>query len=67
MSLKTNFVAFAEKPMDRKEFMKTVGLAAVALSGFAGMLTFLAKRSTAMNKNTTGYSSSNYGNKNLNK
>lgn len=50
-----------EKEMDRKDFLKTVGVAIVALTGATAVLRTLSEPSAPRERRTNGYGSSSYG------
>ena len=64
--LKENLNELLTKEMDRKDFLKHIAIAAVAVSGVAGVISALSgKRLTGSAKSNTsyGYGSMTYGGK----
>jgi len=64
--LKDNISELLAKEMDRKDFLKHVGIAVVALTGVAGIISVLSgQRTTSFSQSniSSGYGSMPYGGK----
>lgn len=62
MSVKSSVSALLHRPMDRTEFMKTVGIVAIALSGVASIIAVLARHGSPRSaKQTPTNMVTNYG------
>jgi hypothetical protein len=59
--LKLNASKLLEKEMDRKDFLKHIGIAAVALTGASAILKVLADQPTRQKVQQAGYGGSVYG------
>jgi hypothetical protein len=59
--LKIDTSALLEKEMDRKDFVKNVGIGILALSGVAAALKAVNLAPSLSKKSSTGYGASAYG------
>lgn len=58
MSLKQDFTAILDKEMDRKDFIKHLGIGLLALTGLSSVLQTLAP---VRERKSSGYGGSSYG------
>lgn len=59
--VKLNIAQLLEKEMDRKDFLKHVGIGVIALTGLSTILKTLVQQPTSQSKAQTSYGSSVYG------
>lgn len=58
---KLNIAQLLEKEMDRKDFLKHVGIGIIALMGLSTVLKTLIQQPTSNSQEQSGYGSSVYG------
>jgi len=61
--IKIDTASLLQKEMDRKDFLKHVGIAVVALTGVSAALRLLADQPTQHMRQSAGYGSAVYGGK----
>lgn len=61
MQQRINAAALMQKEMDRKDFLKHVGIAAVALTGISAILRVLSEQPTSVAPSSTSRRSFGYG------
>lgn len=61
MGIKTELDALLNRKMDRKDFLRNVGIGLVAITGLTALLRTLAPVQQQQRQSTVGYGSSAYG------
>lgn len=59
--VKLDIAQLLDKEMDRKDFLKHVGIGIVALTGFSAVLKALSQQTTSGSPKYAGYGGSSYG------